>query len=64
MQTTTNEKQNIIKIVQMLPENTSIEEAMERLFILSKVEKGCNEADSGKTLSHSEAEKRLKKWLK
>ncbi len=28
---------------------------------LFKVEKGCNEADSGKTVSHIEAEKRMRK---
>lgn len=61
MQVTANEKQNILKTVQSLPENTSIEEAMERLFLLFKVEKGCKEADSGKTVSHMEAEKRMKK---
>lgn len=64
MQTATSEKQNILRTVQSLPEDTSIEEAMERLFFLFKVEKGCNEADSGKTVSHIEAEKRMEKWLK
>ena len=64
MQTATSEKQNILRTVQSLPEDTSIEEAMERLFFLFKVEKGCNEADSGKTVSHIEAEKRMGKWLK
>jgi predicted transcriptional regulator len=64
MQVATSEKQNILRAVQSLPEDTSIEEAMERLFFLFKVEKGCNEADSGKTVSHIEAEKRMEKWLK
>jgi len=64
MQVATSEKQNILRTVQSLPEDTSIEEAMERLFFLFKVEKGRNEADSGKTVSHIEAEKRMEKWLK
>jgi predicted transcriptional regulator len=64
MQVSTSEKQNILRTVQSLPEDTSIEEAMKRLFFLFKVEKGCNEADSGKTFSHIEAEKRIEKWLK
>jgi len=37
---------------------------MERLLILTKVERGCQEADDGKTVSHDEAEKRFRKWLK
>ena len=64
MQVATSEKQNILRTVRSLPEDTSIEEAMERLFLLLKIEKGCNQADSGKTVSHMEAEKRMKKWLK
>jgi len=58
------QKQNILDAVQQLPERTSVEDAMERLLILAKVEKGCMEADSGKTVSHAEAEKRMNKWLK
>ena len=64
MQATISEKQNILKTVQGLPDNTSIEEAMERLYLLFKIKKGCRQADSGKTVSHTEAEKRMKKWLK
>jgi hypothetical protein len=64
MEAAINEKQNILKTVQSLPEDTSIEEAMERLYLLFKVQKGCHQADSGKAVSHAEAEKRMKKWLK
>jgi len=64
MQVIISEKQNILKTVQGLPDNTSIEEAMERLYLLFKIEKGCHQGDSGKTVSHAEAGKRLKKWLK
>lgn len=64
MSTVLTEKEAIIKTVQDLPENTSVEEAMERLYFLYKVEKGIKEADSGKCLSHEEAKSRMKKWLK
>jgi len=61
MQSIISEKQNILKTVQGLPANASIEEAMDRLYLLFKIEKGCHQADSGKTVSHAEAEKRMKK---
>jgi len=64
MATAISEKHNILKAVKALPEDTSIEEAMEKLYILLKVEKGCHQADSGKTVSHAEAIKRMGKWLK
>jgi predicted transcriptional regulator len=42
-----------------LPEDATIEEAMERLLFLAKIEQGMAEADAGKTLSHEEVRKRL-----
>ena len=63
MQATMIQKQDIIHSLDTLPEQTFVEEAMERLFILSKIEKGCQDADTGKIVTHSEAKERLKKWL-
>ena len=37
-----------------------IEEAMEWIYLLFKIEKGCRHANSGKTVSHAKAEKRMK----
>lgn len=42
-----------------LPANAPIEEAMERLYFLSKIERGVQQADAGKTVSHEEVKKRL-----
>lgn len=42
-----------------LPADASVEEAMERLYFLSKIERGVQEADAGKTVSHGEVRKRL-----
>ncbi len=63
MQLVANEKQNILETVKGLPEETSIEEAMERLYLLSKIEKGCKEAEKGQVYSHFEAKQRMNKWL-
>jgi len=57
-------KDKVIHAVQNLPENASIEDAMERLFFLSKIEKGIQQADSGQTLSHAQVKERMSKWLK
>jgi hypothetical protein len=46
-----------------LPEDASIEDAMERLYLLLKVEKGIEQADRGQKLSQSEARARMSKWL-
>ena len=42
-----------------LPDNATVEEAMERILFLSQIEKGIAEADAGKTLSSEEVRKRL-----
>ena len=57
-------KQKVMRIVRDLPANASIEDAMERLLFLAKVEKGIQQADSGKTLSHEKVKEKMAKWLK
>ena len=42
-----------------LPENASVEDAMERLLFLAKVEKGKADADAGRTVSHDDVKRRL-----
>ena len=64
MQSSMLSKTELIQSIEALPDHISIEDVMERLFLLAKIEKGCQEADDGKTVSHEEAEKRMKKWLK
>lgn len=56
-------KEKIEKVIRSLPDDAHIEDAMERLYILYKVEKGCQQADAGQNVSHEEAKKRLQKWL-
>ena len=57
-------KQWVLQAVQDLPDDASIEEAMERLLFLAKIEKGLHQADSGQTLSHVHVKDRMAKWLK
>jgi predicted transcriptional regulator len=45
--------------VAVLPANATIEDAMERLYFLAKVQRGLEQADAGDTLPHEEAKKRL-----
>jgi len=56
-------KSDIENVIKTLPEETSVEEAMEKLYLLSKIEKGLQQADKDNVISQEEAEKRLKKWV-
>jgi predicted transcriptional regulator len=52
-------KQRALEAIEKLPETVSLDEVMERLYFLSKVERGLQQADSGQLLSHEEAKRRL-----
>jgi predicted transcriptional regulator len=42
-----------------LPENASVEDAMERVLFLAKVERGKADAEAGRTISHDDVKRRL-----
>jgi len=54
-------KQRVIEAVEALPADATIEDAMERLYFLAKIQRGLEQADSGDTLTHREAKERLLK---
>ena len=54
-------KEKAIQAVQALPDDASIEDAMERLFLLAKIERGIQQADAGELISHDEVKERMAK---
>lgn len=52
-------KERVIDAVRGLPEDATVEDAMERLYFLAKVEEGIRQADAGQTVSHDEARRRI-----
>ncbi len=52
-------KERVLDAVRDLPEDTTVEEAMERLYFLAKIEEGLRQADAGQTVSHEEAKQRI-----
>jgi len=52
-------KQRVIEAVAVLPADATIEDAMERLYFLAKIQLGLEQADAGDTLTHREAKARL-----
>jgi len=57
-------KERVVQAVQSLPEDASIEDAMERLLFLAKIERGLQQANAGQTISHDQVKERMAKWLK
>jgi hypothetical protein len=57
-------KDQMIKAIQDLPEGATVEDAMERLYLLYKVELGLAQAETGQKVSQDEARRRMARWLK
>ena len=52
-------KEKLIEAIKKLPEGFTIEQVIEELVLLDKIEKGVEDIDQGKIYSSKEAEKRL-----
>lgn len=52
-------KERVLEAVESLPADATIEDAMERLYFLAKIERGLAEADAGPGISHEDVRKRL-----
>ena len=49
----------VLELAEQLPPDATFEDAMERLYLLAKVERGLAEVEAGDTISHEEARRRL-----
>jgi hypothetical protein len=56
-------KGKMLRVIQGLPDNATIEDGMERLYLLYKLERGIAQADAGQKVSQEEARRRMAKWL-
>lgn len=56
-------KEKVVDLVRDLPDDASIEDAMERLLFLAKIERGVRQADAGRTIPHDQVRERMTKWL-
>jgi len=57
-------KQQILKAIEDLPDDAGVEDALDRLYLLYKVERGLRQADQGELLTQEELRERMAKWLK
>ncbi|MDZ4258515.1 MAG: hypothetical protein U0974_06100 [Gemmatimonadales bacterium] len=52
-------KERVLDAVQQLPADATVEQAMERLYFIAKVEEGLRQAEAGKMISHEDVKRRL-----
>lgn len=56
-------KQEVLKMIQTLPDEVSIDDIMAELYFKSQIDAGLKELDEGKGIPHEEVEKRMSTWL-
>jgi predicted transcriptional regulator len=49
-------KDRILEVISQLPDDVSIDQAIDRLYLLEKVEQGLRQADEGDVISHEQFE--------
>jgi hypothetical protein len=52
-------KSEIVRAIQDLPEDATVEDAMERLYFLAKIERGLAQSESDESVSHDEIKARF-----
>ena len=57
-------KEKVIKTVSNLPDNFSLDELIDKLIFIEKVQKGLEDSLADKVNSREEAKNKLSKWLK
>ncbi len=57
-------KSQLLDIIEKMPEEISVGDLIAEIHFKEKLEKGLNQINEGKTISHTEAKQRLSKWLK
>ena len=56
-------KDDVIRLIQGLPDYATIDDVMAELYFKFQVDAGLKELNEGKGIPHEEVEKRMGKWL-
>ncbi|HRH11932.1 MAG TPA: hypothetical protein PLU73_10475 [Bacteroidia bacterium] len=58
------QKSTILNTLNELPDKFNLDEFLERLVVIEKINEGMVEAKAGKTISHDKVKKLVAKWHK
>jgi predicted transcriptional regulator len=53
------QKQRVIEALQALPDDATIDDAIERLCFIAKIEEGLRQSEAGQVISHEDVKKQL-----
>jgi predicted transcriptional regulator len=57
-------KEKIIKSFDTLPDNLTIDQVIDRVIMLDKIEQGLKDVENGNVFTTEEVKAKLNKWLK
>jgi predicted transcriptional regulator len=57
-------KEKVIKTIDRLPENFTVDQLVEKLVVLNKIEEGLKDIEKGRVFTADQVKKELKTWLK
>ena len=57
-------KTHLISTFEKLPENLTIDQVIDHIIFVEKVQKGLEDSENGRVFTTNEARKKLNKWLK
>ena len=57
------QKEKIKQVIESFPEEIDMDDLMEKLFLLDKIELGEKQLAEGKGISHDDVKERLKTWF-
>ena len=52
-------KEQVLKVIQDLPADATVEDAMEQLYLPRKIERGIAQAEAGRRIPQEEARRRM-----
>ena len=56
-------KEEVRKLLDTLPEDSSLEDIQYHIYVREKIERGLRDVREGRTLSQEEVERRMSRWL-
>ena len=57
-------KESVMSMIKEVPENATLEDIMESLYVKQKILKGQEQLETGQFYTHEEAKEIMKEWLK
>ena len=57
-------KDKVLNTIAKFPDNFSLDELVERMILLEKIEKGLEDSNSNRIIDEEELERQIEKWSK